>query len=172
MPIRWSAAAPSGSRREAADAGVDGVICVDLPPEEDAELGPACAAQASTTHPPRHAHHRHGAPARRARWRGRVPLLRLGRRDHRQAAGRARLASKTRSRGSRPPPTCPSRWASACARRSRPRRSPKSPTAWWSAPRWSRSVGEHGNDARRKHLRQFRRKACATRSTMRGKAAA
>jgi len=25
----------------AADAGVDGVICVDLPPEEDAELGPA-----------------------------------------------------------------------------------------------------------------------------------
>ncbi len=30
----WFAAA-------AADAGVDGVICVDLPPEEDAELGPA-----------------------------------------------------------------------------------------------------------------------------------
>lgn len=27
--------------REAARAGVDGVICVDLPPEEDAELGPA-----------------------------------------------------------------------------------------------------------------------------------
>lgn len=29
----------------AAAAGVDGVICVDLPPEEDAELGPALRAQ-------------------------------------------------------------------------------------------------------------------------------
>lgn len=31
---------------EAKKAGVDGVICVDLPPEEDADLGPALRAQA------------------------------------------------------------------------------------------------------------------------------
>jgi tryptophan synthase alpha chain len=31
--------------QSAADAGVDGVICVDIPPEEDAELGPALRAQ-------------------------------------------------------------------------------------------------------------------------------
>ena len=30
--------------RSASEAGVDGVICVDLPPEEDAELGPALRA--------------------------------------------------------------------------------------------------------------------------------
>jgi tryptophan synthase alpha chain len=30
---------------ECAKAGVDGVICVDIPPEEDAELGPALRAQ-------------------------------------------------------------------------------------------------------------------------------
>ena len=29
---------------DAAEAGVDGIICVDLPPEEDAELGPAMRA--------------------------------------------------------------------------------------------------------------------------------
>jgi len=32
---------PDWFATEAAKAGVDGVICVDLPPEEDAELGPA-----------------------------------------------------------------------------------------------------------------------------------
>ncbi len=32
---------PGWFARAAADAGVDGVICVDLPPEEDAMLGPA-----------------------------------------------------------------------------------------------------------------------------------
>ncbi len=31
------------------DAGVDGVICVDIPPEEDPELGRPCAARASTS---------------------------------------------------------------------------------------------------------------------------
>jgi len=31
--------------KAAAEAGVDGVICVDIPPEEDAELGPALRAQ-------------------------------------------------------------------------------------------------------------------------------
>jgi len=36
---------PQWFAQSAADAGVDGVICVDIPPEEDAELGPALRAQ-------------------------------------------------------------------------------------------------------------------------------
>lgn len=36
---------PEWFANAAAGAGVDGVICVDLPPEEDAELGPALRAQ-------------------------------------------------------------------------------------------------------------------------------
>jgi len=35
---------PEWFARMAADAGVSGVICVDIPPEEDAELGPALRA--------------------------------------------------------------------------------------------------------------------------------
>ena len=35
---------PEWFAREAAGVGVDGVICVDIPPEEDAELGPALRA--------------------------------------------------------------------------------------------------------------------------------
>jgi tryptophan synthase alpha chain len=35
---------PEWFAAEAAKAGVDGIICVDLPPEEDAELGPALRA--------------------------------------------------------------------------------------------------------------------------------
>ncbi|MDE8651551.1 tryptophan synthase subunit alpha [Novosphingobium album (ex Liu et al. 2023)] len=35
---------PEWFARECAKAGVDGVICVDIPPEEDAELGPALRA--------------------------------------------------------------------------------------------------------------------------------
>ena len=36
---------PEWFASECAKAGVDGVICVDIPPEEDAELGPALRAQ-------------------------------------------------------------------------------------------------------------------------------
>jgi tryptophan synthase alpha chain len=42
---------------QCAEAGVDGIICVDIPSEEDAEIGPALRDMASL-HPPRHAHHR------------------------------------------------------------------------------------------------------------------
>ena len=44
MPTRCCAAAPTGSPTPARDAGVDGVICVDIPPEEDDALGPALRA--------------------------------------------------------------------------------------------------------------------------------
>ena len=48
-----------------AKAGVDGVICVDLPPEEDEDLGPALRASGHCADPPRHPHHRRCAPAAR-----------------------------------------------------------------------------------------------------------
>ena len=41
MPIQWYGAALEWFASAAKDAGVDGVICVDIPPEEDGELGPA-----------------------------------------------------------------------------------------------------------------------------------
>jgi tryptophan synthase alpha chain len=69
-----------------AEAGVDGIICVDIPSEEDAEIGLRCAKR-HRLHPPRHADHRCRAPARRARRVQRLSLLRLGRGDHRQATG-------------------------------------------------------------------------------------
>ncbi len=70
---------------EAAKAGVDGVICVDLPPEEDAELEPDLRAVGIDVIRLATADHRCEAPPRGAGRLQRVPLLRLGRRDHRQA---------------------------------------------------------------------------------------
>jgi tryptophan synthase alpha chain len=60
---------------ECKDAGVDGVICVDLPPEEDGELGPAlCSAGVDFI--------------RLASRCIRLPLLCLGRWHHWQTTGR------------------------------------------------------------------------------------
>ena len=78
---------PEWFARAAADAGVDGVICVDVPPEEDDALGPALRKAGIDLDPPRHPDHRRPSPADRARWRVGFRLLRLGRRNHRQAAG-------------------------------------------------------------------------------------
>ena len=64
----WFAAA-------ARDAGVDGVICVDIPPEEDDALGPALRAAGHRPDPPRHPHHRRRAAAGRARWRERASSI-------------------------------------------------------------------------------------------------
>jgi tryptophan synthase alpha chain len=57
---------------DAAAAGVDGMIIVDIPPEEAQEFGPALTK------------------ARRAPRRGRVPLLRLDHRHHRHQGFRPR----------------------------------------------------------------------------------
>ena len=73
---------------DAKDAGVDGLIVVDLPPEEDEELCLPAKAAGLAFHPPRHADHRRQAPARRAaQYRG-LRLLRLHRRHHRHPLGR------------------------------------------------------------------------------------
>ena len=55
---------------------------------------PAVTQRRHRPHPPRHPHHRHRAPARGARWRVGLSLLCQRRRDHRQATGGARPASK------------------------------------------------------------------------------
>ena len=49
----------------AEDAGVDGVICVDVPPEEDDALGPQLRAAGHRADPARDPHHRLRALARR-----------------------------------------------------------------------------------------------------------
>ena len=139
MTIRgadWFAAA-------CADAGVDGVICVDIPPEEDDSLGPALRdagiALIRLATPPAI------SPAcPDSERRQRFPLLCLGRGDHRQATGRT-----GQHRGSRRAPQsrhrpCPSRSVSACAPPNRPPPSRASPMAWWWGRRWSnwwRSMG-------------------------------
>jgi tryptophan synthase alpha chain len=82
---------------ECKGCGVDGVICVDIPPEEDQELGPGAARARARPDPPRHPDHRRRPAARGARRVERVPVLCLGRRDHRQAAGAARTRSRTTS---------------------------------------------------------------------------
>jgi tryptophan synthase alpha chain len=110
---------------ECKGCGVDGVICVDIPPEEDDELGPYLRAQGldliRLATPTTDAARLPGG----ARWLERVPVLRLGRRHHRQAAGADRF-----DRGQRRPHQAldrpaRSRSASACARPSRPRDRPR-----------------------------------------------
>ena len=71
---------------DAKTAGVDGLIIVDLPPEEDAELVPAGDEGGAQFHPPGDADHRRQAPARGAREHLGLCLLRLDHRHHRQRA--------------------------------------------------------------------------------------
>ena len=93
---------------DAEAAGVDGLIIVDLPPEEDEELVPAGAARRARLHPPGDADDRCGAAAGGARRRRGLPLLRLGRRHHRHAAGRRPSRSQRGGRrGCRRQPTLP-----------------------------------------------------------------
>ena len=70
-------------------AGVDGLIVVDLPPEEDEELCLPALAGRHQLHPPGDADHRRHAPAGRARQHVGLCLLRLDHRHHRRGrAGR------------------------------------------------------------------------------------
>ena len=122
---------------DAKSAGVDGLIIVDLPPEEDAELVPAGAEGRSEFHPAGDADHRRQAAAGGARQHLGLCLLRLDHRHHRQRGGRF----ERRRRGGRPHQAA-HRLAGLRRLRhphagSRPRHCRSTPTARWSAPRWS-----------------------------------
>ena len=135
--------------RDAKAAGVDGLIVVDLPPEEDEELClPALKAGLNfirlatpTTDDKR-------LPAVLANTSGFVYYVSITGIDRRGGAGR-RARSARRLRGSSAIPICRSRSASASGTRRAPPRSPPTPTASWSARRWSRrcaarSMRRHG----------------------------
>ena len=129
-----------GNERFLADAkaaGVDGLIVVDLPPEEDAELCLPARAAGPRLHPPGHADHRRPAAAGGAREHLGLHLLCLGHRHHRPEGGRGRAGGARRSRASSGTRAC--RWPSASASASRRRRprSRASPMPPWSARRWS-----------------------------------
>ena len=125
--------------RDAKAAGVDGLIVVDLPPEEDEELClPALKAGLNfirlatpTTDDKR-------LPAVLANTSGFVYYVSITGVTGAAAADPAKPAPRLRE--SSAIPIC--RWRSDSAsrtRRARPR-SPASPTAWWSARRWSRRL--------------------------------
>ena len=122
---------------DAKAAGVDGLIIVDLPPEEDDRAVHSGAEGRAQFHPPGDADHRRQAPARGAREHLGLRLLRLDHRHHRQRQRRFQAWSAKRSPASSGIPNCRSASASASARRRRRGRSPRTPMAPWSAPRWS-----------------------------------
>jgi tryptophan synthase alpha chain len=72
---------------EAKAAGVDGLIIVDLPPEEDERALHSRPEGGAELHPPRHAHDRRPAAAQGAPEHLRLRLLRLDHRDHRRGRG-------------------------------------------------------------------------------------
>ena len=137
--------------RDAAAAGVDGLIVVDLPPEEDEVLRVPAKAQGvdlirlvtPTTDEARLSAGRSTAPAAifiMSRSPA-SPAPRAFAEDEVRAA-LARIRSGHRS--------ALSRWASASARRSRPAPSPASPTPWWWARPSSAMVAENLNAGRDK----------------------
>ncbi len=79
---------------DAKAAGVDGLIVVDLPPEEDAELCLPALKAGSELHPAGDADHRRQAAAGGAREHLGLRLLRLDHRHHRLGDARMRRASR------------------------------------------------------------------------------
>ena len=77
---------------DAKAAGVDGLIVVDLPPEEDDRALHSRAEGGTQFHPSRDADHRRPAPAGRAREHLGLRLLRLDHRHHRQRQRPSRTA--------------------------------------------------------------------------------
>ena len=122
---------------DAKAAGVDGLIIVDLPPEEDAELCLPAMKAGLEFHPAGDADHRRQAPAGGAREHVGLCLLRLDHRHHRQRQRRFQRWSAKPSPASSGIPNCRSASASAFAPRMPRARSPRAPMAPWSAPRWS-----------------------------------
>ena len=133
---------------DARSAGVDGLIVVDLPPEEDDELCLPARAARARLHPPRHADHRRPPPAGRAR-RTRAGFLYYVSVTGITGAegGRGRPQVAPRWPGSAPDRPAGRRRASASASPSRRPRSPASPMPSWSARPWSSSSPGTDGDA-------------------------
>ena len=105
---------------DAKAAGVDGLIVVDLPPEEDAELCLPALKAGAQFHPPRHADHRRQAAADRAHQYVGLRLLRLDHRHYRLRRAGPGCGFLQRLRASSGIQNFRSASASACARPSRP----------------------------------------------------
>ena len=114
---------------DAASAGVDGLIVVDLPSEEADLLVPSASANGNRRDPAGGSDHRCGAPPPRARGQFGLRVLRLDHRHHRHAQRHLGRVGPRPSRACGPRPGCRSRSASACARPSWPRR----PCGWRDA---------------------------------------
>ena len=133
-----------GSDRFLADAkaaGVDGLIIVDLPPEEDDELCLPALKAGTQFHPAGDADHRRQASADGAHEYLGLCLLRLDHGHHRCGCagyhqGRSAVSRIKRHTDFR------LRSASACGRRNRRAPLRKVPTAWWSARHWSTHLRE------------------------------
>ena len=127
---------------DAKAAGVDGLIIVDLPPEEDEELClPALKAGLNfirlatpTTDDKR-------LPAVLTNTSGFVYYVSITGITGAAAPDTSKVKRRGRAHQA-PHQVCRSRSASACARPSRRARSPRARTASWSAPRWSMPCGQ------------------------------
>ena len=122
---------------DAKAAGVDGLIVVDLPPEEDEELCLPALQGRPQLHPPRHAHHRRQAPAGGAHQHLGLRLLRLDHRHHRRGRARCRQGRRRGQAHQAPHGAAGRGRLRRQERRAGPRHRRKAPTAWWSARRWS-----------------------------------
>ena len=122
---------------DAKAAGVDGLIVVDLPPEEDEELCLPALQGRAQLHPPGDADHRRQAAAGRAREHLGLRLLRLDHRHHRHGGARRRQGRRG-GRAHQAPHQAAGRGRLRRAdRRAGARHRAKAPTASWSARRWS-----------------------------------
>jgi len=148
ITIRSTSTGVAGFLAKAKEAGVDGLIVVDLPPEEDAELCLPALAAGAQFHPARDADDRRGAacppssPIRRA--------LSIMFQSPALPARRPRIYPRS------PPPLSESSSIhslrspldSASRTPNPPRPSPPTRMAWWWARRWSRpcefSLDAHG----------------------------
>ena len=98
---------------DAKAAGVDGLIIVDLPPEEDDELCLPALKAGLQLHPPRDADHRRQAAAGGADEHLGLRLLRVDHRHHRRGDARSREGESGGRAHQAPHQICRSRSASA-----------------------------------------------------------
>ncbi len=142
---------------DAREAGVDGLIIVDLPPEDGRGAVHSGRQGRAQLHPPRRADDGRQAPAARAAEHVGLRLLRIDHRHHRlgdagagQGRGHGRRASRRRQ-------TCRSRSASASRPPSRRGPSARLAMASWSARPSSRPSPVRSTPTAMQRLRQWAR---------------